>query len=84
MGSITTACAPVFTAPMQRKELTVAHVQQTLRVAHPDTARRIMRDLDGKGVMEFIEEAPDKAALLRFRPEWAWWTSPESWALLRG
>jgi hypothetical protein len=77
-------CARIFMGLVQHKELTVAQVQEILRVRHPDTARRMMRSVDGRGVMEFSEDGAGKAASIHFRPDWEWCTSSEFRAILLG
>jgi hypothetical protein len=55
-----------------------------LGAKHPQTARKIMEDLDRREVMEFVNEGPGRTALLRFRPIWDRCTSPEFRAMLLG
>jgi len=64
--------------------LTVQKAQAVLGVEHPETARRILKDLDARGVMELVETGQGKAAELRFRPDWKWCASPEALALHSG
>ncbi len=83
--SMPTECARVFEAAVKKGEpLAVADVQAALGVKHPETARKVMKDLDQRGVMEYTEEGLGKPALLRFRPEWDWCSSREFRALLLG
>jgi len=64
--------------------LTVTEAQAALKVRSPDTARNIMKELDGLGVMAFIEKGKGAAAELRFSPEWEWCGKPEYQATLLG
>jgi len=66
------------------KPLTVQEAQTALGVKHPETVREILRDLDARGVMEFVEAGPGKPAELKFRPGWEWCASPEVLTLLWG
>src|SRR5262249_34368661 len=76
------AGARVFRALVESEQLMVAEVQKVLGVRHPETARRVMEDLDRRGVMEFEESGQGKTAWLRFREEWAWCSLAESRAQL--
>jgi len=58
--------------------LTVAEAQAALGVRSPETVRGILRDLNARGAMEFIEAGSGKPAELRFRPHWKWCASPEA------
>ena len=66
------------------KPLTVQEAQAALGVRHPETAREILRDLDARGVVEFIEPGQGKTAELRFRREWEWCVSREALTVLWG
>lgn len=85
VSSMPPECARVFEAAVKKGEpLKVADVKAALGVRSPETARKVMGDLDRRGVMEYVQEGPGKAAVLRFRPEWDWCASPEFRALLLG
>jgi hypothetical protein len=64
--------------------LSVAEAQAALGVKSPETVRAILRDLNARGVMEFIEAGSGKPAELRFRPEWEWCVSSEALTVLWG
>jgi hypothetical protein len=83
VSSMPTACARVFIAAVGRPELTVGQAQQALGVS-PETARKVMRELDRRGVMAYHEAGIGHAALWRFRPQWEWCASPEFQAILCG
>ena len=84
VSSMPTEAGRIFRALVEsgNKSLTVKDVQAALGVGHAETGRGIMRDLDRRGVMEFKEEGPGKAASLTFRPKWTWCTSPHFRTLL--
>lgn len=91
VARVTTSTMPtkaggVFEALIRAKgePLTVAEAQAALGVKSPETVRQILRDLDARGVMEFVEAGPGKPAELRFRPEWEWCASPEALTVLWG
>jgi hypothetical protein len=84
VSSMPSECALVFRALVQRKEMTLGQVQAALGVKSAETARGVMEDLERRGVMEYIRAGAGKAAIVRFRPEWAWCTSPEFQAILLG
>ena len=84
VSSMPSKCALVFPALVQQKEMTVSQVQPVLAVRHHATAQKVMEDLGRRGVLEYVEGGPGKPALLRFRPEWAWCTSPEFRTILLG
>lgn len=84
VSSMPSKGALLFPALVQQKEMTVSQVQAALGVQHHTTAQKVMEDLAGRGVMEYIKGAPGRAALLRFRDDWAWCTSPEFRAILLG
>ena len=71
--------AQVFRGLVQEgRPLSVAQVQALIGARHPDTARKVMENLDGRRVMAFEERGIGKAAELCFRePDWAWCGSPE-------
>jgi hypothetical protein len=77
-------CGPVFAALVKSGgyPLTVADVEKVLGVKHPETARKVMRELDRRGVMEFDEKWVGQPSVLRFRPDWAWCSSAEFRKLL--
>ena len=86
LSSMPTKRREVFLALVQNKgeSLTVAQVQVALEVKHPDTARRVMGDLDWLGIMECVEEGTGRPARLSFRPEWSWCAKPSFRRLLLG
>jgi hypothetical protein len=82
--SMPSDCGPVFAALVKSGgyPLTVADVEKVLGVKHPETARKVMRELDRRGVMEFDEKWVGQPSVLRFRPDWAWCSSAEFRKLL--
>jgi hypothetical protein len=84
VSSMPSEGALVFRALVQQKEMTVGQVQAALGVKSAETARGVMEDLERRGVLEYIQAGRGKAAIIRFRPEWAWCTSPEFQAILLG
>jgi hypothetical protein len=84
VSTMPSECGRVFTALVPRKELAVAEVQAALKVKHPETARKVMEDLDRRGIMEFIQEGQGRTARLVFRSEWRWCTTPEFQTMLLG
>jgi hypothetical protein len=84
VSSMPSECALVFRRLVQQKEMTVGQVQAALGVKSAETARGVMEGLERRGVMEYTRAGPGKAAILRFRPEWAWCTSPEFQAIPLG
>lgn len=85
LSSMPTKRREVFLALVQNKgeSLTVAQVQAALEVQHPNTARRVMGDLDWLGIMEYLEEGTGQPARLGFRPGWSWCAKPPFRKLLR-
>jgi hypothetical protein len=84
VSSMPTERGRVFAA-LSRNEgvpLTVGEVQAALGVRHRETARRVMTELDGLGIMEFGKGPGDPSECLRFRPDWAWCAGPELAAAL--
>jgi len=86
VSSMPSECGAVFAALAKRggEPLTAAQVQTILRVKHAETARKVMEDLDGRGVIEFEAKGVGKPAEVHFRPDWAWCASPEFRGLLFG
>jgi hypothetical protein len=84
VSSMPRECGRILMALVQHQALTVAQVQAALAVKHPETARKVMEELAGGGVCEYLPGGPGKTALLRVRPEWAWCSSPEFQAILVG
>ncbi len=62
--------------------LIMEDVRVALGVRHPETARKVMRELDARGVVRYAEDGPGKPAHVRFRPEWEWCASGDLEALL--
>jgi hypothetical protein len=86
VSSMPTKAARAFTALVRKGEpLTVVEVQAALGAKSPETARGVMEELRGTGVMDHVEAGPGKAATLCFKsPEWDWCASSEFQALLLG
>ena len=66
------------------KTLTVAEVQAALGVKHPETARKVIEDLDGLGIGKLVKGGPGEPDLFRFRPDWDWCSFPDFRAVLLG
>jgi len=86
VSSMPSECGLVFAALVKGggEPLTVAQVQNILRVNHAETARKVIDDLDRRGVIAFEPKGVGKPAEVHFRPDWAWCRSPEFRELLLG
>jgi hypothetical protein len=84
VSTMPSKCALVFPLVVEHKVVTVSQVQAALAVRHHATAQKVMEELGGRGVVEYIEGGPGKPTLFRFRAEWEWCTSPEFRAILLG
>lgn len=84
VSSMPTERSRVFVALVLNggEPLSVSEVQSALGVRHPDTARRVMADLDRLGVAELVKGVGTRPDCLQFRPEWQWCSSPELAAML--
>ena len=87
ISSMPTECGRVFAALVKRggEPMKTADVQAVLGAKHPETARRVMEDLERRGVMHYEKgerpsrenPVPVKSGSLRFADEWTWCTSPQ-------
>jgi hypothetical protein len=60
VSTMPSKCALVFPLVVEHKEVTVSQVQAALGVRHHATARKVMEDLGGRGVMEYVEGDPGR------------------------
>jgi hypothetical protein len=84
VSTMPTKAGQVFTALIQNegRPLTVEGAQVALGVQHHKTARKVLRDLKARGVVDFVEPGPGKTATAHLQPQWQWCASCEARALL--
>jgi hypothetical protein len=85
VSSMPSECGAVFLALVKQggEPLRTGQVQDILGVKHAETARKVMEDLDGRGVIELETNGIGIPAEIRFREPWAWCASPEFQGLLK-
>jgi hypothetical protein len=86
VASMPPALGRVFSALVQKagKALSVAECRAALGVQHPETARKVMQELDHRGVASYERPSPGLPATITFRARWSWCATEEFAALLRG
>jgi hypothetical protein len=86
VDSMPSALSRVFKAIVANGEtpLTVSEAQNTLGAKHPATARKVLEELERRGVGDLKKQGDGKPALLVLRPEWAWCICAEFRSYLLG
>jgi hypothetical protein len=86
VASMPPALGRVFTALVEKIgwSLNVAECTAALDVQHPETARKVMEELDRRGVASYEHLGPGLPWTLTFHPRWSWCGTEEFAALLRG
>jgi hypothetical protein len=91
IASVTVASMPpalgrVFTALVEKtgEPLSTAECRDALEVQHPETARKIMEELDRRGIACYERLGLGVHGTLTFDPRWSWCGTEEFAALLRG
>jgi len=85
ISSMPPAFGRVFMALVEKagEPLTGGECQATLDVKHPATARKVMEELDRRGVALYAKAGPGKPATLTFHRKWNWCSARGFAALLR-
>ena len=85
VSSMPPQCGRVVWALVEKgAPLTTSDVVEALGVKHHDTARKVMLELAGRGVMTMDAFLPGRAGEIEFAHRWAWFASPEFRAALLG
>lgn len=86
VASMPPALGRIFTALVYKAgdSLSTAECKAALDVRHLETARKVMEELDRRGVASYERLSPGLPGTVTFRPRWSWCGTEEFAALLRG
>ena len=86
VASMPPALGRVFTALVNKagEPLTVGECKAALGVRHLETARKVMEELDRRGVASYEKLGLGLPGTITFHPRWSWCGTEEFAALLRG
>ena len=86
VASMPPALGRIFRALVEKLgwSLNVAECTAALDVQHPETARKVMEELDRRGVATYERLGPGLPGTLTFHPRWSWCGTEAFAALLRG
>jgi hypothetical protein len=86
VASMPPALGRVFTALVDKagEALNARECKAALDVRHLETARKVMEELDQRGVGSYERPSPGLPGTLKFHSRWSWCGTEEFIALLRG